>query len=363
MNATAVNQHAREFQRADRLLCIGHSPNAATRIEQLLGETVLAHNPPRGWRGVLVSVWLVLRSRARTIYLVDIGMSTTVAAMLGRLIGKRVVLDTGDAAFALARSVGTRTFLGLALVGLGEQLALHSAHQIVVRGRAHAQLVPRPATHIPDLPPVGARPIDAKRLRARLGLERAFVVGLVGSLNFSPRLGTSYGWDLIEALPATGSEVVAVIIGDGSGLEPLRGRARELGVLDRCLFAGEVSFDQVGEYVSMMDAAISTQTNNVVGWVRTTGKLPLYLAYGCPVLASAVGEAANLLGALGWTLPYEGVVDREYPPRLAAAIERWRGDPDGAMDRRTAAVRLAAQAFDLQSMRVRLGEVIAAAGT
>jgi len=286
-------------------------------------------------------------------------MSTTVAAVMGRLMGKRVIVDTGDAAFALARSVGGRSFWGLALVGIGEQLALRSAHQIVVRGRAHAHLVHRPATHIPDLPPIGAGPTLATALRAELGLEGTFVVGLVGSLNFAPRLGTSYGWDLIEALPDTASEVVAMIVGDGTGLEPLCERARELGVIERCRFVGRVPFDRVAEYVSMMDVAISTQTNNVVGRVRTTGKLPLYLACGCPVLASHVGEAAILLAPLGWTLPYDGVVDRNYPARLAAAIEAWRRDQAGQSTRQAAALKLAREAFDLSEMRNRVARVIA----
>jgi len=229
----------------------------------------------------------------------------------------------------------------------------------VVRGRAHAQLVHRPATHIPDLPPVGAAPTSATALHAELGLEGAFVVGLVGSLNLAPRLGISYGWDLIEALPDTASEVIAMIVGDGTGLEPLCERARELGVIERCRFVGRVPFDRVAEYVSMMDVAISTQTNNVVGRVRTTGKLPLYLACGCPVLASHVGEAATLLGPLGWTLPYDGVVDRNYPRRLAATIEAWRQDPVGQSTRQAAALKLAREAFDLSEMRNRVAGVIA----
>jgi GT2 family glycosyltransferase len=348
------------FGPANPVLTIGHSPSAAIRIEQLLGDAAEANQPPRGWRGMLVSARLILCSQTRTLYLVDVGMSTTFAAVLGRLTGKRVIVDTGDAAFALARSVGGRTFLRLVMVGIGEQVALRSAHEIVVRGRAHAEMVPRPSTHIPDLPPLGAQPALVNGLRAELKLEGAFVVGLVGSLNFAPRRRTSYGWDLIEALPATATEVVALIIGDGSGLEPLRQRAQELGVIERCRFVGRVPFDRVEEYVNAMDAAITTQTNDVVGRVRTTGKLPLYLACGCPVLASHVGEAAILLGPLGWTLPYNGVVDLDYPQRLAAAIERWRGDPDGAMDRRAAAVRLATEAFDLETMRRRLADVIAA---
>jgi hypothetical protein len=341
------------------VLAIGHSPSAAARIEQLLGNSVLLVQPPSGWRGIVAATRAVMCSRARTLYLADIGMSTAVAAALGRLTRKRVIVDTGDAVFALARSVGGRSLAGLALIGIGEQVALRSAHHIVVRGQAHAEIVPRPSTHIPDLPPLNAQPLPADALRRELSLDGAFVVGLVGSLNFAPRLKTTYGWDLIEVLALTTSDVVALIVGDGSGLQPLRDRARELGVIHRCRFVGRVALDDVGRYISVMDVAISTQTNDVVGRVRTTGKLPLYLAYGCPVIATDVGEAARLLGPLGWTLRYDGVVDRGYPARLAGTIELWRSDPAGSSKRRLDAVELVAQAFDFDTMRQRAANVIA----
>jgi len=346
------------------VLAVAHSPSAGARAEQLLEEVPNTQivKPSPGSRGMAPSAaWLVLRSRAKVLYLVDVGKTTVPAAVIGRLTGKRVILDTGDATFALARSLGDRSRLGLAVVGAGEQLALRSAHEIVVRGRAHSAYVPRPSTHIPDLAPAGAAPAEADELRVALNLRNAYVVGLVGSLILSPRLRISYGWDLIEALPHTDSSVVALIVGDGSGLEVLQQRASTLGVFDRCRFVGRVPAEHVSEYVSAMDVAISTQTNDLVGQVRTTAKLPLYLACGCPVLASHVGEAALLLGPLGWTLPYEGVLDRSYPKRLADAIEAWRLDPEGKTARRQAALDLAASAFDPQVMRNGIAQLLARA--
>jgi GT2 family glycosyltransferase/glycosyltransferase involved in cell wall biosynthesis len=344
-----------------RVLAIAHSPSAGARAQQLLEE--IPHTqilePSRSSRSTAPSAaWSVLRSRAKVLYLVDVGKTTVPAAVIGRLTRKRVIVDTGDATFALARSLGDRSRFGLAVVGAGEQLALRSAHEIVVRGRAHSAHVPRPSTHIPDLAPPGAAPAETHELRAALALQDAYVVGLVGSLILSPRLRISYGWDLIEALPRTDSSVLALIVGDGSGLEVLRQRAITLGVFDRCRFVGRVPAERISEYVSAMDVAISTQTNDLVGQVRTTAKLPLYLACGCPVLASHVGEAALLLGPLGWTLPYEGVLDRSYPARLADAIETWRLDPDGQAARRQAALALAASAFDPQVMRDGIAQVL-----
>jgi GT2 family glycosyltransferase len=343
------------------LLAIGHSPTAIERIHRLLDDSsgVIVCGPAKGMRGTARAIRTLLRSRAPVVYLVDIGQSTTMTAPLGRLLGKRVLLDTGDVAFELAKSVGRLGRLRLLAVGVGEQVALHSAHAIVVRGQLHARLVPRPATHIPDLPPEGARRVASADLLEELDLVGSFVVGLVGSLNYSPRRGTSYGWDLIEALRHTSSEVVALVVGDGDGLPYLRKRAADLGVTGRCRFVGAVPSCDVNAYISAMNVAISTQSNDVVGQVRTTGKLPLYLACGCPVLASHVGEAAHLLGPLGWTIPYHGVVDRTYPLRLAAAIESLRHDVAGESGRREDALRINRDAFDVEIMRSRLQHLLA----
>jgi glycosyltransferase involved in cell wall biosynthesis len=343
------------------VLAMAHSPGAAVRAEQLLSalpDSQIAR-PSSDATGMASAAWLVLRSHARVLYLIDIGRTTAPAAVLGRLMGKRVILDTGDACYELARSLGERSSAGLLVVWAAEQLALRSAHEVVVRGRAHAAYIPGHTTHIPDIPPPGVGPTSASEMRRSLGLdEGSFVVGLVGSLIFSRRLRISYGWDLIEALPHTGPEVVALIVGDGSGLDALRRRAGELGVSKRCRFVGQVPTERICEYIGAMDVALSTQTNDIVGEVRTTGKLPLYLACGCPVLASHVGEAARILGPLGWTVPYQGTVDPDYPPRLAAAIERWRGDRQGAAARHALARQVAQAEFDTVVMRERLRRLI-----
>ncbi len=343
------------WRRRGGVLAIADSANAATRAEQLLegveGARLMA---PRGPRDAARAGAAALRTKASSLYLVDIGTVTAPIALLGRLRGKRVVVDTGDAVLALTRSLGDRGFLGTLLVGAGEKLALASADRVIVRGRLHADLVHRPVTHIPDLAPSGAAPVDADRLRTELGLENAFAVGVVGSLIRSPRLGVSYGWDLIEALALTDPSVVALIVGDGSGREGLEARAGDLGVFERCRFVGRVGPERINEHVAAMDVGLSTQTNDLVGRVRTTGKLPLYLACARPVLASHVGEAARLLGPLGWTVPFDGRLDPGYPPRLAERIEAWRADPEGAAERRRLAAALAAAEFDPATMRARL---------
>ena len=80
-------------------------------------------------------------------------------------------------------------------------------------------------------------------------------------------------------------------------------------------FAGQVPYAELPGWLHRMDICLSTQTNDVVGWVRTTGKLPLYLAAGRFVLASRVGEAARVL-------PEEMLVDGEGIDVWVHAVKR-----------------------------------------
>lgn len=322
-----------------RLLVIAHSTSAAYRAHQLFDgrQSVEIASPGRGLCGALRAASLVMARRPDALYLIDVGSSTTAAAITARARSIPIVLDTGDLVYQLERSRGSRSPASLATVWLGERFVLASAHHVVVRGREHLEMLRnRNASFAPDLAPDGAAPVSGERVRRRIGAETNFVVGLVGSINAAPRLGITYGWDLVEALPATIGAVRALIVGDGPALPALRRRAEELRVADRCYFAGSVPSDHVAEWIGAMDVAISTQTNDAVGRVRTTGKLPLYLACGCPVLASDVGEAQRLLGPIGWTIAYKGVVDRQYPTRLAEVINRWACDGGTAVRRRQA---------------------------
>lgn len=323
------------MQPDDGLLVLAHSAPGLQRAQQLFGHRADTDIAPAGAgvRGAADAARMVARSRSAVIYLIDIGISTSVAAVAGRLRRRRVVVDTGDLVFALERSRGERSRRGLALVWLGERIALACAHRVVVRGHRHADFLRRQPLVAPDLSPADARVVGGDPVRRALGLDRAFVVGLVGSLNRAPALATTYGWDLVEALPELPEDVHGLIVGDGPGRSELAARAHALGLSERLHLVGRMQGKELLAHIGAMDVAISTQTNDAVGAVRTTGKLPFYLACGCPVLASDVGEAHRLLRPLGWTIRYEGVVDPAYPQRLAQRIREWSRDGAGAARR------------------------------
>jgi glycosyltransferase involved in cell wall biosynthesis len=159
-------------------------------------------------------------------------------------------------------------------------------------------------------------------LRRAHNLERRFVVGLVGNIHHNPYHNLFYGWELAEALALIPLDVpvTGVVVGDGPGRQVLEAARARLGLGDRLLIVGRVPHEEVPLWMNVFDLGLSTQTDDPVGWGRTTAKLPEYLACGRPVLCSDVGEAHRWLKDSGQTLPYTGMRDETYPARLAKQI-------------------------------------------
>ncbi len=101
---------------------------------------------------------------------------------------------------------------------------------------------------------------------------------------------------------------------------------------------------------------LSTQTNDLVGNVRTTGKLPLYLAAGRFILASRVGEAAIILDD-DMLVDYDGVVDPTYPAKLAARVSQLLEAPH-ILRQNTRSHELAKTHFDYDKLAERMATVL-----
>lgn len=308
-----------------------------------------------------LTAWL-WRERPEAAWVFDMALAGVLAGAAGRLRGTRLIVDTGDAITALARQSRLRGPVGLAATALLEHAADRLADAIVVRGSAHSRLYAgrgRDAVVIPDGVDVDqfARPQDGGARRASLDAGDALVVGVLGSVVWNPSLGLTYGWDLLEALGELRDvPVVGVVIGDGSGVAHLTARASALGITGRLRFVGRQPYDSLPGWLAACDVCLSTQTNDVVGQVRTTGKLPLYMAAGRYVLASRVGEAARVLPE-EMLLDYEGRVDRRYPSRLAAALRVLASDR-GRLWRGAQLVDVARREFSYDALAIRVDAVL-----
>lgn len=303
---------------------------------------------------------LLTSLRPEVCYVFDLGFSGVIAAGLYRLASRcRMIVDTGDAIYELSRNSGNRGRFGLLLTKFLEEFGLTVSDHVVVRSHPHQELLAGrgiASTAVPD--GVDLRqfyPSDDGELRRKYGLEGFTVVGLLGSLVWNTRWQMCYGLELIGVMDRLRDlPVKGVIIGDGSGLAELKRMAAAAGLEDRILFLGRIPYDDLPAYINMMDICLSTQTNDTAGQVRTTGKLPLYLACGRMVLASEVGEAARVLPP-EMLVPYNGIKDDAYAGRLADRV-RWLLENPEFMDRAALSVGLAKRNFDYGLLAARVRE-------
>ena len=306
----------------------------------------------------------LVRRRPEVTYVMDMGYSGVIAAGVWRLACRnRMIVDTGDAIGELARSVGERGPLGLWLTDWLERFGHWVSDAIVVRGTKHREIlgeIGKPIIVVQDgIDTSTFLPVADTELRSSLAPDGESTVGLVGSSIWSERLAICYGWELVEVIHKLRDlPVIGVMIGDGSGIEHLRTRCTELGIEDRIRFIGHVAYDDLPRYLGALDVCLSTQTNDIPGSVRTTGKLPLYLATGGVVLASRVGEAAIVLDDRQ-LVDYDGVVDREYPLRLAERVKAIVANPEARAATVASNRRIAAECFEYGILTKRIETLIA----
>ncbi len=296
------------------------------------------------------------RCRPRLIYVFDMAWSGVGAGLIHRLRpGMRLVIDTGDAITELARSMG-RSRVGITLTYMLERVSLSGADCIVVRGSVHHELLRARRIRVEFIPDgVELDLFSPKDISRKFSGE--LTIGLVGSSIWSERLKTCYGLELVETLRRLRRRPVrGVMIGSGSGIEVLQRYCQEHGLTDRIEFLGHVPYDQLPEQLARIDVCLSTQTNDLPGQVRTTGKLPLYLAAGKYILASRVGEAARILPE-EMLVEYHGTSDPDYPARLAERLEVLCDHPE-YLARGLDNVALARQHFDYDLLAERMGKLL-----
>jgi Glycosyl transferases group 1 len=253
------------------------------------------------------------------------GIGGGVAVLLANVfLGTRYVVSSGDAVGPfLGRSAGR--FAGL-LGGLYERLLCRRCAAFIgwtpyLVGRALTFGAPRAATA------AGWSRQSEKReergaVRRRLGIaEDAVVFGLAGSLDWNARVGYAYGAELVRAIrQVPRRDVVAVVVGDGSGRSRLEAEAGDdLGT--RVILTGRVPPEDVAGYVGACDIASLPQSVDQVGSFRYSTKLSEYLAAGLPVVTGQIPAAYDLDGGWLWRLPGDAPWDRAYVAALARLME------------------------------------------
>ena len=321
----------------------------------------IAYRSSNKFASIVAFTKFLFGRRHRVTYVFDMAFSGVLAAVLHKMISRTpLIVDTGDSISALARSMG-RSRIGVWLTQCLENISVACADCIVVRGSFHRELFRKrniqTALIRDGVDAAQFAPRNAAELRRQKGLSDVVTIGIVGSSIWNERLQMCYGWELIETTRLLRDKPIkGIIVGEGSGIPRLKALCEKYGIEDKVLFLGFINYVDLPLYLSMIDICLSTQTNDIVGRVRTTGKLPLYLASGRYILASDVGEAALVLDD-DMRVPYAGVKDASYPSKLAERINRLL-ESRYSFDPLEKNITRAREEFDYSVLSKRLGTVI-----
>ncbi|MCK4307754.1 glycosyltransferase [candidate division WOR-3 bacterium] len=263
--------------------------------------------------------------KPQILYLMKMGYTTGVTGLYFRLFfNAKVILDTGDIVYELMKSLGHNCII-VSLSALFERLVMRLSCLLVVRGTYYKKFLERKRFTNVVLIQDGVDtkimcPTNVEKRRKELFLDKVLTVGICGSLVLSKRLNVCYGWEIVELIYILKDKpIVGIIIGDGTGLPYLKQKVKEYGIEKKILFLGTFKYEELPKWLNLIDICVSTQTNDIVGQVRTTAKLVDYLACGRYILATDVGEARLVLPK-EMRVEYIDTEDKSYPEKLAKKV-------------------------------------------
>jgi len=224
-------------------------------------------------------------------YLLDVNALTARVALSLAWARRPYVVDTGDDPAALARgSQGPVVAVGRALV---ERMMLRQARAVVCRGSFHLPVL-RTRTTAPMWWAPDTVPDDLLDGHVESRGGDPGVVASFGSASEPASGDRAYGWEVVD-LVARCPELEGILVVNGPGIETLRRRADRLGVRQRVAIAGPRSLPELARRLGPAGFVTSVQSDDLAGWVRTTGKLPIALGLGKALVAIRVGEASRVL--------------------------------------------------------------------
>jgi hypothetical protein len=349
-----------------RILCFttqGQDHVTDQRIRRLLEPwqpEVFQFDHGHKLRSAIGLVRAAIASRPRLIVMEGTGIAGGVALLaIDTILGIPFVVSSGD---AVGPYLGLRSRLLALPGGLYERLLCRRCAGYVgwtpyLVGRALTFGAPRGMT-APGWTRSRPSPGGREEVRRRLGIPaETLVVGLTGALHLVDRVGYVYGAELIEAVRRLKrGDVVACIVGDGSGLERLREMAGDdLG--RRVLLPGRVAAEDVPDYLAAFDLASLSQSVDHVGSFRYTTKLSEYLAAELPIISAENPVAYDLDAECFWRLPGAAPWSSTY---IDALVELLEGLTPEELQRRRAAVSSRhGDTFDESTQRRRMSAFIA----
>jgi len=150
----------------------------------------------------------------------------------------------------------------------------------------------------------------------------ALVIGIAGSMVWTPRYLFCYGAELVRALALVRRpNVYALLVGDGTGRAELE-RLAGVRAGRTMLFTGRVPQADVPDYLAAMDLGSLPQSVDRVGSFRFTTKISEYLASGLPMVTGQVPMGYDLDDGWVWRLPGNAPWEEPYIRGLADLLDR-----------------------------------------
>jgi hypothetical protein len=299
----------------------------------------------------------VLRDRPDVVVMEGTGVAGGLALLCLRFaVGTPFVVSSGDAVapYVAGRAPWLRPFAVMYERLLCRWSAGFIGWTPYLVGRALTFGAPRAMT-APGWAPFQIRGEARQEVRQRLGIpDGALVFGIVGSLDWNPRVGYCYGWELVQAVRGVRDRsVVALVVGDGSGLDHLRDAAS--GLNGQVVFTGRVPRDEVPAYLSAMDVGSLPQSVDGVGSFRYTTKVSEYAEAELPIVTGEIPLAYDLDAGGLWRLPGDAPWQAEYVAALTRLMERLT--PEDVAQKRAGARRWR-ELFDLDSQRIHVSAFV-----
>lgn len=271
----------------------------------------------------------VRRRKPDLIVMEGTGIAGGVSMIIARLLWDcRYIISSGDAVGPFVRML--HPWIGI-LFSIYERILCRMAVGFIgwtpyLTGRALTFGTPRAMT-APGWAPFYKTPeeLSASRVRIRdeLGISsEAIVFGIVGSLQWNNRVGFCYGYELVQAIKrASRTDVVALIIGDGTGKEELERLAGDL--LNQSVFlTGRVPRELVPDYLAAMDIASLPQSLDAVGSFRYTTKISEYLAAYLPIISGHLPMTYDLPSEWFWRVRGNTPWDDTYISNLSSLLNQ-----------------------------------------
>lgn len=134
---------------------------------------------------------------------------------------------------------------------------------------------------------------DAQSLKDSLSLKDKFIIAYTGTLQVWYAIE-----DIISAFPQILKEIpnaCLLIVGTGQARKTLEDLAYNLGISDKVRFMGYVQYEKIPEVLSIADVAVAPYKEVGIPFFNSPIKVFEYLSAGKPIVATKIGQIAEVL--------------------------------------------------------------------